>query len=305
MTADEAPRPWLAVLLNLAPGLGNLYAGDWRLALVLPVADIALAWLLLLVVTRADGGPWNVVGPAAFFVAWRLAVLGSAWRSAAGVRTASESPPFRRMPKGRRVAVLLLFFAVLYALSEVNQPALRTVVGHAYRIPSGAMAPAIQSGDFLLAPEIRRGGPVRRDEPVVYRHDGVDRVHRVAGLAGDRLEMRSGVLWRNGEVVREPYAHLTPGAPDFTAPEFEWQAKALPPESRPPARAPTARDWGPIVVSAESVFVLGDDRDNSLDSRYIGFVSEADLVRRPRRIYFSRDPATGRIRWERIGRDIK
>lgn len=114
-------------------------------------------------------------------------------------------------------------------------------------------------------------------------------VKRVVGLPGDTLVMRSGVLLRNQVPQQEPYA----------------------------VRAPLSGEgirnhWGPIVVPPAHVFVLGDNRENSLDSRYWGFVPDSLVRGTPWIVYFSyapdasqRFPWVTRIRWDRVGRTVR
>jgi hypothetical protein len=92
-----------------------------------------------------------------------------------------------------------------------------------------------------------------------------------------RLENRGGPDWQR--------AHLTIGA----------SARDYRPD----------RTWGPLVVPPESVCVLGDNRENSLDSRYRGFVARSAFFQRPTGIYFSRDPEDKQVRWGRIGQRIE
>ena len=105
-------------------------------------------------------------------------------------------------------------------------------------------------------------------------------VKRLVGLPGDTLAMVAGRLRRNGRTVDEPYA---------------WHEEPLDGPDR------TRNDWGPLVVPDGKFFVLGDNRDSSLDSRYWGFVAADQLLGEVGRVYFSRDPATGAIRWRRFG----
>jgi signal peptidase I len=72
-----------------------------------------------------------------------------------------------------------------------------------------------------------------------------------------------------------------------------------------PAYAPTVATWGPIVVPRAEYFLLGDNRGESIDSRYTGFVPDSEIVQRPVVIFFSRDPVTGHLRWGRIGERIE
>lgn len=100
---------------------------------------------------------------------------------------------------------------------------------------------------------------------------------RALGLAGDTLEMRNQRVYRNGSSLVEPYAVYTGSV------------------------IPSAATWGPLVVPKGQVFVMGVNRSNSSDSRYIGFIEEDSVVGRPIRVYFSWDPELGQVRWARMG----
>jgi signal peptidase I len=181
-----------------------------------------------------------------------------------------------------------------------------------YRLPSAAMEPALLTGDFITVSalqdseisELRFGALVTHrwppDPSKIF-------AKRLIGLPGDTLAMVSGELRRNGRTVNEPYAwHAEPDVKPVFA-DFDWQRDFLVGSiaSDTANYRPSRNNWGPIVVPPAKYFVLGDNRDNSLDSRFWGFVSARQLTGRVRRIYFSRDPATGAIRWGRIGRAPK
>lgn len=188
---------------------------------------------------------------------------------------------------------------------------LRTFVVEAFRIPSSSMERTLLPGDFLLVnkwvygaeiPFMRTRLPALRvpqhadvivfDWPV---DPGKAFVKRLVGLPGDTLAMQSGALLRNGVTVREPYV-LT-------------SATAAPRD----ASAPPVRDsWGPVVVPPRHFFVLGDNRTNSLDSRYWGFVPDSLLRGAPWFVYYSFTPDSTepvpwltRIRWARLGTAVR
>jgi signal peptidase I len=137
-------------------------------------------------------------------------------------------------------------------------------------------------------------------------------VKRLVGRPLDTLEMREGVLWRNGTQQREPYAVRSPMSFDPAGDEFRWQRDFVVPTVDPQRYNPTRNDWGPLVVPPAHYFVLGDNRDNSLDSRYWGFVPDSLVRGSPVFVYYSYAPDSGqtfdwltRVRWQRLGEFIK
>jgi signal peptidase I len=127
------------------------------------------------------------------------------------------------------------------------------------------------------------------------------------------LEMRDGQLFRNSTVLRESYVSHTEPDIDPAPEDFRWQRDYL---VRTAAASvgyhPSRNNWGPLVVPRASYFVLGDNRDNSLDSRYWGFVPDSLVKGRPFVIYYSYAPDTvdafawlTRIRWQRVGERVR
>jgi signal peptidase I len=135
-------------------------------------------------------------------------------------------------------------------------------------------------------------------------------VKRLVGVPSDTLEMREGVLFRNSERVSEVYVERTDSLNDASAQDFGWQNSYLLPGARSSGLPyhPSRNTWGPLVVPARHYFVLGDNRDNSLDSRYWGFVPDTLVKGTPFVIYYSYAPDTvhrfawlTRVRWDRLG----
>ncbi|MGH7358718.1 MAG: signal peptidase I, partial [Candidatus Rokuibacteriota bacterium] len=160
-----------------------------------------------------------------------------------------------------------------------------------------------------------------RGDVAVYRspdeRDGNPTVvKRIVGTEGDTLHMRGGRLFVNGDGQTEPYAaRPLPGYVDETHPDFDWLARLALPQSRfgPPPAQPTHDNWGPIVVPPHHFFSLGDNRYDSKDARYYGFVPRDNLRGRPLFVYYSYNaddsdrplPFITDIRWSRIGDGIR
>ena len=211
------------------------------------------------------------------------------------------------------------------ALAFVMFLIIRTFIVEAFRIPTGSMESTLLVGDFLLVNKAVYGAQVpgtqirlpafdrpRRGDIVVFvppHEPGKNYVKRLVGLPGDTLEMRNKVLYINGVPQKEPYVRHTDPNGDIAVPSMlMWQRNYLAPGVNPSTYRPTRDNWGPIVVPPGKYFVLGDNRDDSEDSRYWGFVDEAAIKGQPLFIYYSFDPNAMRpfpwltqIRWDRIG----
>jgi signal peptidase I len=131
-------------------------------------------------------------------------------------------------------------------------------------------------------------------------------VKRIVGLPGDTLAMRDKVLLINGDPQVEPYARYIDRFTDPSDPRMYWQREHLVGDSA--AQHPSRDRWGPLVVPPGKYFALGDNRDNSEDSRYWGFLEATSIKGRPIFVYYSfaRDPLDPfswltDIRWTRIG----
>jgi signal peptidase I len=227
-------------------------------------------------------------------------------------------------PRGRALR-LLWEWAKSFQIAIVVFLLVRAFLVEAFKIPSGSMEGTLLVGDFLLVNKLVYGAevpftgkrlPALREpqlgDVVVFQwpQDPTKNfVKRLVGLPGDTLAMHDGILIRNGGEVKERYVrHTDPGA-DPTGEEFRWQRDHLVRTAEASVGYhPSRNNWGPLVVPARHYFMLGDNRDNSLDSRYWGFVPDSLVRGRPLIVYYSYQPDSGvrtawlsRIRWNRLG----
>lgn len=212
---------------------------------------------------------------------------------------------------------------------------IKSFIVEAFKIPTGSMENTLLVGDFLLVNKGIYGAqipftgirlpafraPARGDVIVfefpdrraVQHEDEKNFVKRVVGMPGDTLEMRNGEVWLNGTRLQEPYVIHSSLGGDASAEEFGWQRNFL--VRRAEAHSgyhPSRNTWGPLIVPERNYFVLGDNRDNSYDSRYWGFVPDSLVKGQPLLVYYSferdrsrRAPWLTNIRWSRLGERIR
>ena len=192
---------------------------------------------------------------------------------------------------------MLLEYLEALAVALVLAFVIRTFVVQAFKIPSGSMLDTLLIGDHLLVNKFLYGTRIPFTDkvilPIEEPADGdvivfefpedtsKDFIKRIIGVPGDVVEMKDKALYRNGEKLVEPYIkHTDPNAQQ-------------------------RRDnFGPITVPAGKYFVLGDNRDESYDSRFWGFVDKEKIRGKAWVIYWSWDGPTD-IRWSRIGNLVR
>lgn len=174
---------------------------------------------------------------------------------------------------------------------------IRTFIIQAYKIPSKSMVPTLLVGDHLLVnkfiygvkiPVIRKTvlpftDPKQGDIIVfIYPEDrSKDYIKRVIGVAGDKIEIRDKKIFINDQRYDDSWGIYT-------------DSQSLPQD---------VRDYfGPVVVPPDSLFVMGDNRDQSADSRYWGFVDIKDVEGKALILYWSWDSEDFALRWNRLGK---
>ncbi|MFQ5904593.1 MAG: signal peptidase I [Candidatus Binatia bacterium] len=175
---------------------------------------------------------------------------------------------------------------------------IRTFIVQAFKIPSGSMIPTLQIGDHILVNKLSYGiripfwgrylmefGTPQRGDVVVFifpEDRSKDFIKRVIGVGGDLVEIRGKKIYINSRPLEDPHAHF---------------AGADPKEGGFHIRD----NYGPRRVPEGHIFVMGDNRDRSYDSRFWGFVNLQDVMGKAFLIYWSWDGTDRWVRWERIG----
>ena len=230
-------------------------------------------------------------------------------------------------PKGGKLAAEVRSWAKAGAVAFVIWMVLRSYIVEAFRIPSPSMENTLLVGDFLFVDKTGYGGQFqipltgirfgrlpgyatpRRDGIVIFRSvedstPNLDVVKRLIGVPGDTLQMMNDTLIRNGQRLDEPYAlHLAGGA-DLPGESILDSMRARQAPHYVGADVahyrPTPHNWGPLVVPPDNYWVMGDNRDNSWDSRFWGFLPRSHIEGRPLLIYMSVATEPFRIRWNRL-----
>ena len=214
-----------------------------------------------------------------------------------------EQPSTTAPPAGWPASVQSLAATVVIAVFVI------TFIVQAFQIPSESMENTLLIGDYLLVDKVHYGhggfwgdilpySQVRRGDIVVFRypvHPSQHFVKRVIGVPGDRVRLINKQVYVNGVPLAEKYAV-------FRSPMHDYYRDDFPAPSYLSANV-EARWWlqmrglvrgGELQVSPGQYFVLGDNRDESLDSRYWGFVPQENVIGRPLLIYWSiRSPEDG------------
>jgi len=187
-----------------------------------------------------------------------------------------------------------IVFAVLIALF------IRAFIVQAFKIPSSSMEPTLLVGDHLLVNKFIYGIRIpytdikflqynkpKRGDIVVFifpKDRRKDFIKRVIGTEGEKVEIIHNKIYINGKVIDDPWGH-------FTMPRSSIE------------------DYGPVKVPEGSLFVMGDNRENSQDSRFWGFVNLNEVKGKAFIVYFSWDSNAqnllNKIRWARFGKLIR
>ena len=274
---------WLAGLLSFfVPGLGQVYNGEATKGLFYyfllsiwgslvfsllyeilkhPTTRISLALLVLLVLIT---------------LAVYLLIIFESIRRGRRIGTDYALKPYNRW---------YIYLIVILVVSGVDQGvsiAVRDNILKAYKIPTASMHPTLETGDHLLCNQLyyRYHNPKRGDLIIFKVPDDENKeyIKRIVGIPGDRIELKGNALFVNGLEMDEPYAI-------YERADFSGFIR---------------EDFGPFTVSEDEYFVLGDNRFNSKDSRYIGTVKRHNIQGKAIFIYFSCDKYIPRF--SRIGK---
>jgi signal peptidase I len=264
MDSLKKRKPILAFLLSLVtPGLGQIYNGQLKKGLLYLIgfflAYIIFSFLLL----KFYGMICYLIIMLGFFLFILLdALLGAIKLKAIALKSYNK---------------WYIYLIIFLLSSVVIQPLLgwtiKNSIARAYKIPSSTMKPALLAGDHLIANmRIYKSGKPKRGDVIIFEYPkdpSKDFIKRVIGLEGEKVEIINNKVYINEKLIDDPWGHY----------ESSGQAKYL----------KELENFGPVVVPKDSLFVLGDNRNNSQDSRFWGFVDIRKVKGKALYLYWAKD----------------
>ncbi len=277
---NNLKKPWLAGLLSLLYcGLGQFYCGRPKRGILLAVVlypFLILFWYFFLIPLPMI----NIALPFVLFCFFYYLVVHDAVKLARKINHSQEPQPFNKW------YFYILFIGISFIANETISTSIKYHVLQSYKIPSKSMEPFIVKGDHIIVEKwfskregLHRGDvivfPFPKDETRAF-------IKRVVGLPGEKLKIKNQRIFINGQALDESYAF----------------------HSEPVKNEPIyLRDnLDQIVIPEGMLFVLGDNRENSQDSRYFGFIEVSKVMGKVKMLYWSYDKEESQVRWNRIGK---
>jgi signal peptidase I len=268
----------LAALLSIfVTGLGHMYSGSLKRGTIL----FAIGQLLFLIFAIS----MTLIAPNRFFmlIAVGVCIAFAFYCVVDAASIAKRKGKHYELAKYNRWYAYIGYIAVIFLIMWY-----RSVFVEAFRIPTGAMEPTLLIGDHVLVNRLfYKTAKPKRGDLIVFKYPNdpkVAYIKRLIGEPGDKVEMVGRTVYMNGAPLEEPYVK------DLDSGSIHDH-------------------YGPYIVPADRYFVLGDNRDNSQDSRHRGFVPKENLLGKPQVIYWSlqaidltNEPET---RWDRVFQPIK
>lgn len=268
-------KPVLALLLSfITPGLGQIYNGRLMRGVIFYLVGFLLATVLLF--SGLFFKFYGMIFCLAILLLFFLFILLDAFIGAIKLKEITLKP------YNKWYLYLIIFLISNFVIQPLVSSSIKNNVARAYKIPSSAMEPTLLVGDRLIANMgIYKKEKPKRGDIVIFEYPkdpSKDFIKRVIGLEGEKVEIVGNKIYINDKLLDDPWAYYKES--DLTKP-FEG-----------------LENFGPVVVSKDSLFVLGDNRHDSQDSRFWGYVNIKKLKGKALYIYWAKHKS-------RIGVEIK
>jgi signal peptidase I len=278
-------NPWLAGLFTfLTIGLGHLYTGMAKKGILLFVVGqgtlLAVALPLIYYYPSVPIFLITLLVGFAFFIYCIIDAVRLSKRYRFGYT-------LKRYNKW--YVYLGCWILASFIIQPIVSSSIKVFLFQAYKIPAGSLKPTILIGDHILAKKrfaVKQG--IKRGDMIIFAYPkdtSKDYIKRVIAMGGETIEIVNKEVFINGHLLEEPYViHIDPRimTKDFL----------------------NRDNFGPVTVPESALFVMGDNRDSSNDSRFWGFVEKSEVKGKAFTIYWSWDSENFKVRWNRIGKKI-
>jgi len=272
--------PILASLLSIvSPGLGQMYNGQLVKGIIFYVIGFLSSVILSLAGLQFRF--YGLIFTLALLICIELFIVGDALFIALKKREIVLRPYNKWY--------FYVFFTILaFGIAEVTDISVDPT--KSYSMPSGSMIPTLMIGDHIMVnSDSYNRGRLKRGDIVVFKYPENPRkdfLKRVIAIEGDIIEGKNKKIFVNGKESTEPY--------------IQHDDNRIVPKDNGP------RDnFGPLTLPKDKIFVMGDNRDQSYDSRYWGFIDIRDIKGKALYVYWSWDSVPKSVRWDRIGKNIE
>ena len=268
MDSLKKRKPILAFLLSLVtPGLGQVYNGQFKKGL----SFLVVFYLVYIVFSFLLFTFYGMIFYLMIVIGCFLFILVDA------VRGAIKFKAITLKSYNKWYIYLIIFLLSNVAIRPLLSWTIRSNIAKAYKIPSSGMEPSLLVGDHLVADmRIYKSQKPQRGDLIIFefpKDPSKDFIKRVIGMEGEKVEIVSNKIYLNDKLLGDPWGYFTKDYPALDT-------------------------FGPVIVPENSLFVLGDNRNNSQDSRYWGFVNVEKVWGKALYLYWAKDKG-------RIGMELK
>jgi signal peptidase I len=262
----------LAFLLSLVtPGLGQIYNGQFKKGISYLVGFLLVSIIFSFLLFKFYGMIFYLIIMLGFFLFISIdALLGATRLKVIALK------PYNKW------YIYLIIFLLSVAIRPLLGWTIRNNIARAYKIPSSAMEPTVLVGDHLIADmKIYKSEKPKRGDIIIFefpKDPSKDFIKRVIGLEDEKVEIINNKIYINEKLLDDPWGYL----------EDRGLVKG----------SPVLEKFGPVVVPKDSLFALGDNRNNSQDSRFWGFVNIKKVKGKALYLYWAKNK-------RRIGMELK
>ena len=268
MDSFKKRKPILAFLLSfVTPGLGQIYNGQFRKG----VSYLVGFYLVYIIFSFLLFNFYGMIFYLMIMIGFFLFVLIDAVWGAIKLKAITLNP-FNKW-----YIYLIIFLLSNVAVLPLLRWTVKNNIARAYKIPSSGMAPALLVGDRLIA-DVRsyKSQRPQRGDIIIFefpKDPSKDFIKRVIGMEGEKVEVIDNKIYINDKLLDDAWGYFTKDYPALDT-------------------------YGPVVVPKDSLFVLGDNRNNSQDSRFFGFVNIEKVKGKALYLYWAKNKS-------RIGMELK